>query len=331
MKQENKIILNYPVFNGTGVLENASVELADGIITAVRESESACSDTDCFLMPGLMDAHTHITTLQQTEVMLKSGITSACDVAASASLVENAGHFRIISSAGMTMGTLNGKAYVKKAIDAGAAYIKVLLMEPNLMPKIILKEICQAAHEYGVKVAVHATSVKAVNMCISCGADILLHVPMKEVFPKELALTIAEKKIHVAPTLVMMEAFAHSNRNGYVPSHFENAKHAVSLLHECGVQILTATDANDGSFAPAVGYGASLHYEMKLLTECGMTPTEVLASTTKNTANAFGIDDIGIISAGKKAILLLIDGRPDKNINDIQKIKQIWVDGIPVL
>lgn len=329
MKQQEKTILNYPLFDGENVIENASVVLENGMITAINES--AYNDTNYFLMPGLIDAHTHMNTIEQTNLMLANGVIAACDVAASASLIENAKPFTIISSAGMTMGTLNGKSYVTKAIDAGAAYIKVLLMEPTLMPKSVLKSICQTAHEYGRKVAVHATSVKAVQRSVDCGADILIHVPMKEVFPEELAAVIAEKGIVVVPTLVMMETFAHSNRNGYKPEHFKNAQNAVHLLHEQGVPILAGTDANNGSFSLAVAYGTSLHHEMELLVQSGMTPTEVLASATSHVAKTFDIDSLGIIAENKSAALLLIKGRPDKNISDTRKIKQIWCSGQPIL
>lgn len=329
VEAHKKHTLNYPLFDGEKVIENASVVLENDMIIAVNESENV--DTNHFLMPGLIDAHTHINTAKQIKAMLANGVTAACDVAASALLVESSKQFMIVSSAGMTMGTLNGKTYVKKAIQAGAAYIKVLLMEPTLMPKGILKDICQTAHENGIKVAVHATSVKAVHMSVDCGADILIHVPMKEVFPEELAKTIAQKGIAVAPTLVMMKTFAHSHRNGYKPEHFKNAEYAVRLLHKYGVQLLAATDANDGTYSLAVAYGTSLHYEMELLVRAGMTPIEVLTSATSNVTKVFGIDRLGMIAAGKKAVLLLIEGRPDKNITDTKKIKQIWIDGQPIL
>ncbi len=329
MKENEPILLQYPLFDGTQVLEQALVEIKNGKITDIREA--AHTDSDCFLMPGLIDAHTHMGTPRQVSAMLANGITATCDVAASPSLLEVAAPFTILSSAGMTMGTLNGRTYVQKAIEAGAVYIKVLLMEPNLMPKAVLKSICQTAHDNSLKVAVHATSVKAVQMAVDCGADILLHVPMKEAFPQKLAETIAEQKIASAPTLVMMDAFAHSNRNGYRPEHFQNALDAVSLLHKCGVLILAATDANNGSFAPAVEYGTSLHREMELLVHCGMTPTQVLASATSNVAKAFGNKELGSIAVGKRAVLLLLEGRPDHNITDTKKIKQIWIDGQPIL
>ena len=150
---------------------------------------------------------------------------------------------------------------------------------------------------------------------------------MKEEFPEELAKQIAAQEISVAPTLVMMEAFAQSGRNGYRPEHYENAAKAVNLLDKCGVRILAATDANSGSFAPAVGFGPTLHREMELLVEAGMAPTDVLSAATGHTAEAFEVDDFGVIKAGNRADLLLVDGRPDQHITDISKIRQFWIGG----
>ena len=206
MKHEEQRLLNYPLFDGENVIENASVVIENGINTAVNEAESV--DARYSLMPGLIDAHTHMGTETQVEAMLANGVTATCDVAAPASLIRRSGQFTIVSSAGMTMGTLNGKSYVKRAVENGAAYIKVLLMEPNLMLKSALRDICDAAHERGIKVAVHAISLKSVRLTVDCGADILLHVPMKEEYPRELAETIAANGIAIAPTLVMMEAFS---------------------------------------------------------------------------------------------------------------------------
>lgn len=329
MKQKEQITLNYPIFDGEKVIENASVVLEDGNIISVTEAESV--DSNYFLMPGLIDAHTHMSTQKQVEMMLKNGVTATCDVSASEMLIENSKKFTIISSAGMTMGTLSGKSYVKKAIKAGAQYIKILLMEPNLMMKGVMKDICNTAHANGIKVAVHAISVKAVQLAVDCGADILIHIPMKEEFPKALAKTIAQKGITVAPTLVMMETFANSGRNGYKPTDYPNAKNAVKLLHDFGVEILVATDANIGSYAPAVAYGISMHREMELLVQAGLTPIEVLAGATSKVAATFNIENIGSIAEGKKAVLLLIEGRPDKNITDTMKIKQIWIDGESIM
>ena len=330
MGRQEEIVLNYPIFDGEKVIEAASVVIENGVITTVEKCEKEDRTSDYLLMPALIDAHMHLGNEEQLRVMLKNGIAAACDVAASAALVESAAPFTIISSAGMTMTTPDGKGYVEDAIRKGAKYIKILLMQPNVMPKDILRKICDTAHENGLKVAVHATEVKTVRLAVTCGADILLHVPMTEEYPQELAAEIAEKGIVVAPTLIMMETFANSGRFGYKPEYYQNARQAVGRLHENGVTILAATDANPGSYAPGVAYGTSMHREMELLAQTGMTPAEILASATGKTAEVFGISDFGRIKAGQRAMLLLVEGRPDRTITDTVRIGKMWIDGEPV-
>ena len=323
--------LKYSLFDGEKVWNGATVTIEGGQVASV----TACDPEKCsvgFLMPGLIDVHTHMGTREQVETMLSSGITATCDVSAPRALVESSKYLEIVSSAGMAMGmVMNPKGFVEKVAENGARYIKVLLFNTLSIGKLALCGIVRAAHAKGLKVAVHATEVATVRQAVDAGADILLHVPMKEEFPMDLAKTIARKGIAVAPTLVMMETFANSSRNGFKPEHYKNAENAVRLLHESGVQILAATDANPGSFAPAVAYGTSMHREMELLMKSGMTPTEVLASATSQAAEVFGVDDLGTIKEGKRAVLLLIEGRPDETITDTTKIKQIWIDGKPIL
>lgn len=322
--------LRYPLFDGEKVIDNAVVAIEDGIITAVRGCENA--DSKYLLMPGLIDAHTHMGTMEQVQTMLRNGVTATCDVSASASLVKNAQSFTIIPSAGMAMGVvLNPKDYVEKAVANGAAYIKVLLFNTLSIGKGALRGIVKAAHEKGLRVAVHATEVSTVRQSVDCGADILLHVPMKEKFPVTLAEEIAKKNIVVAPTLVMMETFAGSGRNGYKPEHYKNAEQAVRLLRDKGVTILAATDANIGSFAPAVSYGSSMHRELELLVKAGLTPVEALASATNKVAQVFGIPDLGEVAIGKRAVLVLAEGRPDNDITQSANIKEVWVNGKPIL
>ena len=324
-------VLQYPLFDGERVWDGAAVTVEDGRVISL----TSCAPEECgegLLMPGLIDAHTHMETMKQAESMLKNGITATCDVEGSQSLINSSKQLKIISSSGMAMGLVsNPKGFVDRAAENGARYIKVLLFSAFSVGKPALRGIVKAAHERGLKVAVHATQIATVRQTVDAGADILLHVPMKEEYPPELAEMIAEKGIAVAPTLVMMETFANSYRNGYIPEHYRNAEKAVKLLHENGVKILAATDANSGDFAPGVAFGPSMHRELALLVQAGLTPTEALASATGQTAKVFGLDDFGTIKEEKKADLLLLEGRPDKSITDTEKIKQLWIDGKPIL
>lgn len=317
--------LRYPMFDGETIREGALVTVENGIITSVQPCDPALCGQG-LLMPGLVEAHAHMGTTAQVREMLQSGVTTVCDVSAPKEL-EAAGPLMLIRSAGMAMGiVMNPRGYVEQAAANGAKYIKVLLFHVCSIGKKALQGIVLAAHEKNLKVAVHATEVATVRQAVEAGADILLHVPMKEPFPAELAKEIADKGIAVAPTLVMMQTFARSGQNGYEPAHYQNAERAVRLLKDCGVMLLAGTDANPGSFAPGVGYGDTLHHELELMVRAGLTPVEALTAATGSNARAFGLQ-AGRIAPGCAATMLLVNGRPDRQIEDSRKLSKVWVRG----
>lgn len=225
---------------------------------------------------------------------------------------------------------------MENTIAQGGKYIKVVadlpeIMGGGIMEQSVLEEIVRCSHEKDLKVAVHAISIEGVQMAVDAGVDMLIHIPIGETFTQDLAEQIAEKEMVVMPTLAMMKAFADSPLYGYEKSDYEDAKEAVALLHSLDVPILVATDSSDSFFVPQLKHGETLHKEMELLAEAGLTPQEVMQGATAKATKAFGISEAGTIAPGMKATMVLVKGRPDKDITDSTKIVQIWVDGKPIL
>ncbi len=95
-------------------------------------------------------------------------------------------------------------------------------------------------------------------------------------------------------------------------------------LHHAGVRILAGTD----SPAPYVFPGSSLHEELALLVEAGLTPMEALQTATRNPAEYLGqLDQLGTIHAGKLADLVLLDENPLADIRNSQTISAVIVGG----
>lgn len=324
----NKTEFNCTLFDGFNVYESATVITENGLISDIIINEKPC-ESNLFLMPGLIDAHTHLSSEKQIEKLLKNGVTTTCDVSVSKELYKNSDLLKIYSSFSMALGNVSdGKAYVENAAKNGADYIKMILEEPakmaaKTMDFSVLCDIVKTAHEHNLKVTVHAVTVSTVRMAVNAGVDILIHVPMREEFPQDLAQQIAKQGIAVVPTLVMMKAFSKSFRFGYKKEHYRNAENAVRLLHSYGVNIVAGTDANNAVFVPKIAYGSSLHEELELLVNSGLTPLEVLRSATSKAAEVFEIKNAGKIKKGSKADFILIKGRPDKNMSDSKKIKEI--------
>ena len=65
----------------------------------------------------------------------------------------------------------------------------------------------------------------------------------------------------------------------------------------------------------------TLQRELELLVEAGLTPNQTLQVATYNGAKYSRLlDDRGVISPGRRADLILVDGDPTKNISDIRKV-----------
>ena len=102
----------------------------------------------------------------------------------------------------------------------------------------------------------------------------------------------------------------------------EKTRELISAMYRAGVPLLAGTDALDGDVIP----GLSLHQELELMVQAGLTPLEALQTATRNAAQYFGTaNSRGTIAAGKLADLVLLDADPLANISNTQKIHAvIW-------
>ena len=96
-------------------------------------------------------------------------------------------------------------------------------------------------------------------------------------------------------------------------------------MHRAGVGILAGSDfgAQEYSFA-----GFSLHDELKVFVQAGMTPMEALQTATLQAARFLAMTDaFGTVEAGKIADLVLLDANPLDDIGNTRKIDAVVVNG----
>lgn len=84
-----------------------------------------------------------------------------------------------------------------------------------------------------------------------------------------------------------------------------------------------ATDASN----PGTAHGASLHDELALLVQSGLSQAEALTAATTIPAAAFGLTDRGRIVPGLRADLVLVDGDPSQDISATRAVSSVWRDG----
>jgi hypothetical protein len=102
---------------------------------------------------------------------------------------------------------------------------------------------------------------------------------------------------------------------------FRRFTRLVGTMHEAGVPILAGTDASDEAFVYA---GASLHDELQLLVDGGLSPIEALRTATTAPAEFLGLSDsLGTVEVGKAADLVILDADPLSDIANIRRIHAV--------
>ena len=108
---------------------------------------------------------------------------------------------------------------------------------------------------------------------------------------------------------------------------YGGARRLVEIFHEEGVRILFGTDAG----YPLVLPGFSAHGpagELQNLVEAGLTPYEALRSATVDAAEFLELqEEIGTVSVGKRADLVLLDGNPLEAVSNAARIAGVMLNG----
>jgi imidazolonepropionase-like amidohydrolase len=98
---------------------------------------------------------------------------------------------------------------------------------------------------------------------------------------------------------------------------FKQRSANTKILYDAGLLIAAGTDAP----YPGVFQGEGLHHELELLVEAGLSPLAAISLATRNAAQFIGAEkEWGTLEPGRRADLLVIDGRPDLRIQDTRNI-----------
>ena len=173
------------------------------------------------------------------------------------------------------------------------------------------------------------------------------------------AETLAGLGTTIVPTLVLYEAFAHLSDAAYVdqldlsgvPEAELNAWDVPDLIRRAQLTnsdfrvlrrsrpvqdlfvrlyrnhngvVAAGTDTPNQLLAP----GASLHDELALLVQAGLSPREALLTATRNGARLLGVDSIGVLLAGNVADFVVLNGSPLADINNTRALDRVVLKGV---
>lgn len=301
------------------------------------------------LLPGLIDAHVHLYGREDLEQLSVFGVTTALDMGTPWEVVDELrglrgltdirspgkpavapgsahAHMLAAPAEAQVAGPDQAAAFVSDWISQGADYIKIITAQDGF-DQPTLNAIVAAAREQGKLTIAHAATYPDIAMAQEAQVDVVTHAPLDRALDTaDVARMVAEHRISV-PTLTMMEGIieqVHPPGSTYAP-----ARATVTAFYEAGVPILAGTDANHAEGAPAVvAHGESLHHELELLVDAGLSTVDALRAATSLPAHHFGLTDRGVVEPGHRADLVLIDGDPIADISATRQLARVWLAGV---
>ena len=103
---------------------------------------------------------------------------------------------------------------------------------------------------------------------------------------------------------------------------YANLQRFLHRFVEAGGKLLAGSDT-----ASFVLPGISLHREMELFVEAGLSPMQAIQTATKNNAEFLRQEHVGTLAVGKQADLLIVNGNPLQDIRHTQAIHTVMKGG----
>ena len=392
-----------PMFAGEALVENnliRTVARGNGGIT--RESSYDVIDgKGMTLMPGLVEAHSHVTysnmvkfdelgripieehtilALQNVKLMLESGFTSLYSAASSKFRLEvairnaiDAGQVpgprmraaspELVATGGLgderqyhmhhqgfeliADGTDDIRRAVRTLIREGVDTIKLNISGDMFAGRhgtahrlsytdAEVAAAAEEAHMRGAWLSCHARANEAVKLALKYDFRVIYHCDFIEGETYDL-LEAKRDSVFLAPAIGVLYATAHEAEPWGITREFCESRELYTMIEQCpkvyselrkrGLRILPGGDYGF-AWNPIGTNARDLEHFVNIL---GFTPAESLMAATKWGGEIMDIPNLGLISDGYLADLLLVDGDPVENIKLLQdrdNIKIVMKDGV---
>ena len=194
-------------------------------------------------------------------------------------------------------GAESARQAVRQALYDGAGCIKVIVNgSPANVTFEEMKAIVDEAHVAGVRVAAHATDLKATSIAAEAGVDSIEHA---YVVSDDVLKMMAAKHIYLVPTDGTLQTFEdmsfgtrqpgaeeRSNFEKTYKSYVDGEQERLKRALKFGVPIAAGSDMYLSIHGKRRGQASLLVYEA--YQQSGMTPMEIIHAATRNAAELLG-------------------------------------------
>ncbi len=218
---------------------------------------------------------------------------------------------------------VDARQKVLEEIQTGVDLIKISLEDgyagKSGLPKLSQTEIdtiIVAAHEINLRVSGHVTQARYLNILVDSGIDDIAHLAYDPISPDVLQKMV-DQGIYLVPTFTVF-------RNYGAPDYslVTNLSNFVKL----GGKVALGNDYGGGPKEFELGIPM---IEIEMMSKSGMTPMQIIQASTSNAAHVVGLEDqIGTLESGKIADILIIDGNPLEDLQNLIRINTVIHNGV---
>ncbi|KQZ59914.1 MULTISPECIES: amidohydrolase family protein [unclassified Lysobacter] len=189
-----------------------------------------------------------------------------------------------------------------------------------------VKAIVDTAKDYGYRVAAHAHGEEGMKRAVLGGVTSIEHGTYMS--PEVMAL-MKQRGTWYVPTIYAGRFVAEKAKiDGYFPEVVRpkaarigaQIQDTAGRAYRGGVKIAFGTDMG-------VGPHGDNAREFLYMVEAGIPAATALQAATIRAAEVLGVDDQGVIEAGKRADIVAVPGDPIADINAVMKVAFVMKDG----
>jgi imidazolonepropionase-like amidohydrolase len=217
----------------------------------------------------------------------------------------------------------------------------------------------EAAHALERPTVAHARATQSIENCVDAGVDTIAHVeflaPGEIVdmgnagaptglpkFDPRVAERIARSEafLDLNPqssgwdTVVLLRAkpeltCTEADQLSKLERYFDHFLPVIGALRDLGLADRMGFGSDAGPFDTEFGH---LEYNVHLARRAGLTPMESLQAVTRNAARLCGLTDrVGTLEVGKDADLLVLDGNPLEDEQNLGRVAAVYKSGVRVV
>jgi imidazolonepropionase-like amidohydrolase len=256
----------------------------------------------------------------------------------------------------------DGRRKVRQLAEMGVDVIKT---QDEALSREELAAIYDEAHQQGLRVATHLFSQKALRTALEAGIgqwDTIEHIGegSQPRYPDDIVNMIIEQQVAMAPTIIAEEGLRQIFLNpelvhdpewgALMPDdiyedirgsygdvqrhplfnravlHRESKMKKLRQLYEAGANFIVASDSGSRANPHHNAAAREAHFLVK---EVGLTPMEaIMAATYWGAVVLQKQNELGTISEGKLADIIVIDGDPLEYTGDLRHVMHVVKDGV---